>query len=106
MSQTWECAVKAVIFADILYETELLQFNEIIEVQRSDLVSNFIRDTAKKTEEKIKQAFGKVLIVDEAYSLTSRSEKDFGKEAIESIVRYMLLSNGSVQHPVFHICRL
>ena len=74
-----------------------------MEVQRSDLVSNFTGDTVKKTEEKIKQAFGKVLFVDEAYTLTLKSEKDFGKEAIESIMRYMLPSNVSVQHPVF-IC--
>ena len=91
MSQTWECAFKAVIFyffLDILHGIGLLLSNEIIEVQRNDL-------------EKIKQAFGKVLFVDEAYTLTSKTEKDFGKEAIESIMRYMLPSNGSVQHPVF-----
>ena len=55
---------------------------------------------AKKTEEKIKQAFGKVLFVDKAYTLTSKSKKDFGNKAIESIMRYMLPSTGSVQHPV------
>ena len=33
--------------------------------------------------------------------MTSKSEKDFGREAIESIMRYMVPSNGSVQHPVF-----
>ena len=48
----------------------------------------------------------KVLFVDEAHTLTSRPQKDSGKEAIESIMRYMLLSNGSVQHPVFQICWL
>ena len=70
-------------------------------MQRSDLVSKITGDTAKKSEEKIKQAFGKVLFVEEAYTLTSKSEKDFGKEATESIMTYMLLSNGSVQHSVF-----
>ena len=58
-------------------------------------------DTAKKTKVKIKQAFGKVLFVVEAHTLTSKSEKDFGKEAINSIMRYTLPSTGSVQHPVF-----
>ena len=70
-------------------------------MQRSDLVSKITGDTAKKSEEKIRQAFGKVLFVEEAYTLTSKSEKDFGKEATESIMTYMLLSNGSVQHSVF-----
>ena len=41
------------------------------------------------------------MFVDEAYTLTSKSKKDFGKKAIESIMGYMLPSNGSVQHPVF-----
>ena len=41
------------------------------------------------------------MLVDEAHTLTSKSEKDFGKEAIESMMRYMLPSNGSVQHPAF-----
>ena len=55
-----------------------------------------------KTKEKIKnKPLGKILFGDEAYPLTSKSEKDFWKEAIESIMRYMLSSNGSVQHPVF-----
>ena len=104
MSQTWECAFKAVIFIsflDILHEIGLLQFNEIIEVHRSDLVSKFLGDMAKKNEKKIKQAFGKELFVDEAYTLISKSAKDFGKEATESIMRYMLPSTGSVKHPVF-----
>ena len=41
------------------------------------------------------------IVVDEAYPLKLKSEKDFGKEASESILRCMLSSNGSVQHPVF-----
>ena len=41
------------------------------------------------------------MFVDEAYTLTSKCEKAFGKEAIELIVRYMLPSNGSVKLPVF-----
>ena len=52
-------------------------------------------------QRKDKTAFGKVLFVDEAYPLTSKSERDFGKEAIGSIMRCMLPSNGSVQHSVF-----
>ena len=62
---------------------------EIVEVQRSDLVSSFVGDTAKKTEECIKKAFGKIMFIDEAYTLTSKSEKDYGKEAVETTMRYM-----------------
>lgn len=74
---------------------------EIVEVQRSDLVSSFVGDTAKKTEECIKKAFGKIMFIDEAYTLTSKSEKDYGKEAVETIMRYMLPSEKNLQHPVF-----
>ena len=72
-------------------------------MQRRDLISNFIGDTANKTEEKIKKVFDKVLLVDEVYTLTSKSEKDFGKETIVSIMRYMFPSHQSVS---FRICRI
>ena len=50
-------------FLDILDEIRLVQSNEIIEVQRSDMVLKFIGDRAKKTKEMIKQALGKVLLL-------------------------------------------
>ena len=37
--------------------------------------------------------------MDEAYTLTSKSRKDLEKEVLESIMRYMLSSNWSEQHP-------
>lgn len=74
----------------ILFDIGLLNSSEIVEVQRSDLVSNFIGDTCKKTQECVKKAFGKVMFVDEAYTLYSKSEKDYGKEAIETLMRFML----------------
>ena len=39
--------------------------------------------------------------MDEAYTLTSKFRKDFKKEVLESIMRYMLPSNWSEQHPAF-----
>ena len=59
-----------------------------------------------RRKDKTSLSLGKVLFVDEAYTLTLRPQKDSEKETIESIIRYMLLSNGSVQHPVFQICWL
>ena len=59
-----------------------------------------------RRKDKTSLSLGKVLFVDEAYTLTLRPQKDFGKETIESIIRYRLLSNGSEQHPVFQICWL
>ena len=82
-SPSWECTFKVVVFIsflDILHEIKLLPSNEIIEVQRSELVSNFTEDTEKKTKKKIKQSFGKRLFVEKAYTLTSKSDrKKIGK---------------------------
>ena len=105
-----ECTFKVVIFncyLDIFHEIGLLQSSEIFEVHRSDLVPNFVGDTANKTEEKIKQAFRKVvlllllLLLLLSHALTSKFKKDYGKEAIGSLMRYVLPSTESVQHPVF-----
>ncbi|MFA6808004.1 MAG: AAA family ATPase, partial [Eubacteriales bacterium] len=57
--------------------------------ERADLVGEFIGHTAQKTREQIKKALGGVLFIDEAYSLARGGEKDFGKEAIDAMVRAM-----------------
>ena len=88
-----------------MFDIGILDSPQIVEVQRSDLVSNFIGDTAKKPTEWVKKSFGKLLFVDEAYTLYSKSEKDFGKEAVETIMRYMLPSETSSEHhPIFVFC--
>jgi len=74
----------------------------LVEVQRSDIVAQYIGATAKLTAEKVKSADGGVLFIDEAYTLVSTSERDFGKEAIETIMRYLLPSPSPSQPcPVF-----
>ncbi len=60
-----------------------------IEVDRSDLVAEFIGQTAPKTKAAIKKAAGGILFIDEAYSLARKDDdsKDFGKEAIEILLK-------------------
>ena len=69
----------------------LLESGEIIEVDRSDLVSGYVGQTALKTQAKIAEATGGVLFIDEAYSLSadSGSEHGFGDEAISTLVKSM-----------------
>ncbi|MCA1009319.1 AAA family ATPase [Halobacillus halophilus] len=75
--------------AQLFYEIEVLEKGHFIEVDRSDLVGEYIGHTAKKTKDLIHKALGGVLFIDEAYSLARGGEKDFGKEAIDTIVKCM-----------------
>ncbi|MFD1018275.1 AAA family ATPase [Thalassobacillus hwangdonensis] len=75
--------------AKIFHEMELLEKGHFIEADRSDLVGEYIGHTAQKTKDLIKKALGGVLFIDEAYSLARGGEKDFGKEAVDTIVKCM-----------------
>lgn len=77
------------ILAGILNEIGLLKSNEIVEVGRADLVAQYVGQTADRVKSVFKRAKGKLLFIDEAYSLLENSEGDFGDEAINTIVQEM-----------------
>ncbi len=72
----------------------LLSKGHVYEVDRVDLIGEYIGQTAPKVKDAIEQARGGVLFIDEAYSLARSNEdtKDFGREVIEILVKE--LSNG------------
>jgi stage V sporulation protein K len=67
----------------------VLSKGHFTEVERADLVGEYIGHTALKTRELMKKAMGGILFIDEAYSLARGGEKDFGKEAIDCLVKGM-----------------
>ena len=75
------------IIGKILREIGVLNKGHLIEVERADLVGEYIGHTAQKTREQMKKAYGGILFIDEAYSLARGGEKDFGKEAIDCLVK-------------------
>jgi stage V sporulation protein K len=77
------------IVAKLLQKMGVLAKGHLIEVERADLVGEYIGHTAQKTRDLVKKALGGVLFVDEAYSLARGGEKDFGKEAIDTLVKSM-----------------
>ncbi len=77
------------ILAQIYKSLGILERGHLIECDRQTLVGGYVGQTAIKTGEIIEKAMGGVLFIDEAYSLTEGGNSDFGKEAIEIILKRM-----------------
>ncbi|MCE5286660.1 MAG: AAA family ATPase [Pelosinus sp.] len=75
------------ILGKIFCKMGVLSRGHLIEVERADLVGEYIGHTAQKTREQLKKAYGGILFIDEAYSLARGGEKDFGKESIDVMVK-------------------
>ena len=60
--------------------------NVFVECTRKDLVGEYQGHTARKTHEKVREAMGGVLFIDEAYSLVQGQEDTFGMEALNTLV--------------------
>ncbi len=75
--------------ARVYHSLGLLSKGTLTEVDRSGLVAGYIGQTAIKTSKVLEAAKGGVLFIDEAYTLTSKTENDFGFEAVDTILKAM-----------------
>ncbi len=76
----------------------LLEKGHVVEVSKATLVAGYEGQTQGKTQELCESALGGVLFVDEAYQLFAgeNSGVDFGKEALEVIMKFMEDNRNSV----------
>ncbi|MEM9823663.1 MAG: AAA family ATPase, partial [Bacteroidota bacterium] len=67
----------------------ILERGHLVECDRKSLVAGYVGQTAIKTGEVIEKALGGGLFIDEAYSLNQGGPNDFGREAIETLLKRM-----------------
>jgi SpoVK/Ycf46/Vps4 family AAA+-type ATPase len=78
------------IISRIFSAIGILEKGHLIETDREGLVSGYVGQTAEKTNNIINKAMGGTLFIDEAYALVKTGdEKDFGKEAIDTLLKRM-----------------
>lgn len=75
------------LLAEIYRSLGVVARGHLVEVDRSGLVAGFVGQTAPKVVAAFDDADEGLLLIDEAYSLVRGSESDFGREAIDTIVK-------------------
>jgi type VII secretion ATPase EccA len=78
------------LLAEMYRSMGLLKKGHLVEVDRAELVGEYVGSTAIKTDHAIRRALDGVLFIDEAYALaSSEAQVDFGPEAIETLLKRM-----------------
>lgn len=77
------------LLASIYKDLGVLKSGHLVEVDRSDLVGEYVGQTAIKTDKVIDSAIDGVLFIDEAYTLATGNNMDYGNEAIATLLKRM-----------------
>lgn len=77
------------LLGQIYRKLGVLRSGHVVEVSRADLVAGYVGQTADRTRLKVQEALGGILFIDEAYSLSRDHASDFGREAVDTLVKLM-----------------
>jgi ATP-dependent Clp protease ATP-binding subunit ClpA len=78
------------VIGEIFRALKVLRKGHIVETDRAGLVAGYVGQTATKTLDKCREALDGILFIDEAYTLASTGGAyDFGKEAIDTLLKFM-----------------
>ena len=77
------------IMADIFLSLGITSKSGIVEADRSRLVASYVGQTAPQTNQLIDSALGRLLFIDEAYTLNQGPHDNFGHEAIDTLLKRM-----------------
>ncbi len=77
------------LLGEIYRSVGALESGHLVECDRSGLVAGFVGQTAPMVAKRFEEADGGILFIDEAYTLVRGGENDFGREAIDTIVKLM-----------------
>jgi stage V sporulation protein K len=77
------------LLAQIYRALEILSTGNLVETDRAGLVAGYVGQTALKVKDVVNKALGGILFIDEAYALNSGDAEDFGREAIETLLKMM-----------------